>query len=494
MFMFEELLKKALGLFNFKKDANYIELYEELIKECKKVFTEKEILLIKKAYLTARDLHKGQKRNSGEPYIIHPLYVAYILLSEMNLHDANSIAAALLHDTREDCGIAYEYLVKHFNSDVAILVEGVTKMKDLDFNTKEEKEDFNNYLLLKYILQDYRVIYIKLADRLHNMRTLDYKIEAKRREKSAESLRIFAPLASHVGANIAKEELVDTSFKYLSNSNYREIKGMRKDYEIKHQEEIEAKLTELKSITVTGNKLDVRPQMMSNFSIYQGLITTRKISLLPNLISYNIMVDTLEEVELLTSYINEHYEVLKEYTADFIKEPRNNGYRAIHLSIKGRKGIPYQIKIYTKEMFLVNTYGFAALLDIYPDKTIKDIQEDLIKNNRFFKALDKNYKLYKKPFELIDKTVRGLLSEKINVYVANGALYCLPAVSVVADLADKIHSDLRKEAIGAIVNGSLCSLDTPLKDNDRVVILTKNQELNESLDGLKLVLEKKTTF
>lgn len=492
--MFEELLKKALGLFKFKKDANYSEIYDELIKECKKVFNEKEIVLIKKAYLVARDLHKGQKRNSGEPYIIHPVYVAYILLTEMNLHDANSIAAALLHDTREDCGITYEYLVKHFNNDVANLVEGVTKMKNLNFNTKEEKEEFNNYLLLKHILQDYRVIYIKLADRLHNMRTLDYKSEVKRREKSAESLRIFAPLATHVGASIAKEELVDTSFKYLNNRSYREIKGMRKDYEIKHQAEIEERLESLRHLLSEQEKpLDVRPQIMNNFAIYQGLINNKKISLLPNLIFYNIMVDTEEEIELVVKKIMGKYEVMPEFTEDFIKNPRNNGYRAIHLSIKGHKQTPYQIRIYTKEMFLVNTYGFSALLDIYPDKTIKDIQKELIRNNKFFQSLDRNYNSYKKPFKLIDETVRELLSDKINVYVANGAVYCLPAVSIVADLADKIHSDLKKEAIGALVNGELVSLDFLLKDNDRVVILTRENEINLSLESSapKLILEKK---
>ncbi len=491
--MFEELLRKALGFIKYKKNASYVEIFDELIKECKKSFTEKEIVLIKKAYLMARDLHKGQKRNSGEPYIIHPVYVAYILLYEMNLHDANSIAAAILHDTREDCGITYEYLVKHFNNDVANLVEGVTKMKDLDFSTKAEKEEFNNYLLLKHILQDYRVIYIKLADRLHNMRTLDYKSEVKRREKSAESLRIFAPLATHVGAMNARDELVDTSFKYLNNRSYRIMNGMRKDYEIKHQEDIEDKLSSFKNIlSDLGITLDVRPVILSNFAIYQGLISTQKISLLPNLVSFNIMVDGIEQIDLVVKRIKESYNVLPEYTCDFISKPRSNGYQAIHLSILGHKQVPYQVKIYTKEMFLVNTYGFAALLDIYPEKNILDIQADLIQNNSFFKTLSRNYKAYKEPFKLIDRTVRELLADKINVSVANGAMYCLPAVSVVADLADKIHSNLKKEATGALVNGELVGLDFPLKNGDNVVILTRNLELESIKDtvSLKLVLEK----
>ena len=184
--MLEDLFNRAKIHFSRKKpEAKQSDIYEVLINECQKHFSEKEVLLIKKAYLVAKDLHRGQKRNSGEPYIVHPLYVAYYLLTELQLHDASSIAASLLHDTMEDCGISEDFLEKHFNADIAKLVEGVTKMKDLDFSSKEEKEDYNNYLLLKHILQDYRIIYIKLADRLHNMRTLDYKVETKRREKSS---------------------------------------------------------------------------------------------------------------------------------------------------------------------------------------------------------------------------------------------------------------------------------------------------------------------
>ena len=481
--MLEELMNKVLKLFPIKKNAKHTNIFEELIHEAKKYFNNEEILLIKKAYLIAKDLHRGQKRNSGEPYIIHPLYVAYYLLTELELHDANSIAASLLHDTVEDCGITHEFLTKRFNQDVANLVLGVTKMKDLDFTSKEEKEEYNNYLLLKYILQDYRVIYIKLADRLHNMKTLDYKSEAKRRKKSAETLRIFVPLATHVGANIVRDELADISFKYLNNRSYREIKGMSEDYKRKHISEIEATLNQLKNLLINnGITPEIRPHMMNRFAIYQGLIDNKKISLLPNLLSYHIMVENIDELNIIAKKISEEFEIMPEYSKDFIKNPRNNGYQALHLSIKGRKGIPYQIRLFTKKMSLVNSYGFAALLDIYPNKTVNEIQRDLIKDNEFFASLDKNYKLYKKPFELINKSVRELLADKIMVYVANGALYCLPAMSTVADLADKIHSKLKEEAIGAMVNGVEVDLNFPLKDNDRIVIITKEKSLPIKLD------------
>ena len=486
--MFEELIKKALKIFPIKKqNRNHIDLYDDLINKAQKYFTEKEVLMIKKAYLIADDLHRGQKRNSGEPYIIHPLHVAYTLLEEMNLHDLNTIIAALLHDTIEDCGITEELIAKYFNQDVASLVVGVTKMKDLDFTSKEEKEDYNNYLLLKHILKDYRIIYIKLADRLHNMRTLDYKNEAKRREKSAETLRIFVPLATHVGASLIRDELVDTSFKYLSDRNYREIKGLSNDYLVKHQARIEKILNHLRDSLI---KLEIEPivraHIMNNFSIYQSLIQNKKISLLPNLIYFNILVNTKEEIDKVLAEIKKDYTILE--TKDFIKNPRANGYQALHLSIRGRKS-PFQIRIFTQEMFLVNSYGFSALLDIYPNKRIEEIQEDLIKNNPFFQSLNRNYKLYKKPFELIDTTVRGLLADKINVYVADGTVYCLPSMSTVGDLADKIHSKLRKEAIGARVNGIEVDLNFPLKDKDHVVIITKEKKTSPTL-----TLKKEETF
>ncbi len=473
------------------KDPQYIDMASLLIKESSKYFTEREVLLIKKAYLMARDLHRGQKRESGEPYINHPLYVAYILLNELNLHNASSIAAALLHDTIEDCGITEEFLITHFNHDVASLVLGVTKMKDLDFSSKEEKEDYNNYLLLKYILEDYRVIYIKLADRMHNMRTLEYKNEAKRREKSAESLRIFVPLATHVGASIARSELADISFKYLNNRSYREIAGMSKDYQIKHIMEIERNLEKLKYILASIHLTpQIRARVMSNFAIYQRLIDSKKISLLPNLISYEIMVDERGEIYQVVNSIQDEFQVIPQYTKDYVVTPKNNGYQAFHLSLRGHKGIPFQIRIFTKDMFLVNRYGFAALLDIYPNKSVREIQESLIKDNEFFQALDKNYRLYKKPLELIDRTVRELLGDKIYVYVENKERYCLPETSTVADLASKIHSELRKEAIKAIVNGNEVGLDFPLKENDHVIILTKKKMSDLSLDSKSRILKK----
>lgn len=489
----EDLLKRAWDYFTKKEEEHHTDIYTELMIDCRKNFTKEEMRLIHKAYETASRLHHNQKRNSGEPYIIHPLYVAYIALKELNLHDSNSICACLLHDTVEDCKMTYEHLIKHFNLDIADLVMGVTKITDLNFNSKEELEAYNYRLLLLAVLKSYRTILIKLADRLHNMRTLEYKEEPKRIAKSAETLRLFVPLADHVGAYIAKDELADLSLKYLNDKEYKIIKGMRKDYTIKHQREIEYELNLfcdiLKKEGIEGN---IRASLKSNFSLYQGLTGHHKISEIPNLIRYSIMVKNEEDIAKLEKAIKERFPVLDKHTKNYIKTPKPNGYQALHLSIPHYKFnqngeiepkksrltgeiIPIQIQIYTKEMFLINSYGFAALLDIFPNKTLKEIQQELLETSLFFKALQENKKI-ENPFLFLEKTVRDLLSEKIHVYVANGAVYCLPAASTVKDLAEKIHSELEKEADHALVNGEKVAMNFPLKDGDRILIVAKKRK------------------
>mgnify|MGYP005786342893 FL=1 len=494
----EDLLKRAWDYFTKKEEEHHTDIYTELMNECKKRFNKDEMRLIHKAYETAEYLHRHQKRNSGEPYIIHPLYVAYIAIKELDLQDANSVCACLLHDTVEDCKMTYEHLIKHFNLDIADLVMGVTKITDLNFNSKEELEAYNYRLLLLAVLKSYRTILIKLADRLHNMRTLEYKEEPKRIAKSAETLRLFVPLADHVGAYIARDELADLSLKYLNDKEYKIIKGMRKDYAIKHQREIEYELGLFHSLLKEGNiEGNIRVSLKSNFSLYQGLTDHHKIGEVPNLIRYSIMLKNKKDINKLKELIESHFQVLPEYTKDYIKTPKSNGYEALHLSIPhykfNREGaielkrsrltgeiIPIQIQIYTKEMFLINSYGFASLLEIYPNKTLEEIQQELLKTNPFFKALQENEEI-ENPFLFLEKTVRELLAEKIHVHVADDTVYCLPAASTVEDLAEKIHSELKNEAASAIVNGREENLDFPLKDGDHVLILTKKQKEEKSL-------------
>ena len=268
---------------------------------------------------------------------------------------------------------------------------------------------------------------------------------------------------------------------------------MKEDYLVKHLSIIEEILGYLKCLLTDREiDLDVRPHVMNNFAIYQGLIQNKKISLLPNLISFDITADTEEEIRIIEEQIKSKFNVMEEYTRDFINHPRNNGYQALHLSIRGHKGIPYQIRIFTPQMALVNNFGFAALLQLNPTKTIEEIQRELIKDNEFFQVLSKNSQRYNKPFDLIDKSVRELLSDKIKVYVANGAEYYLPSTSTVADLADKIHSKLKHEAVGALVNGVEVNLSFPLKENDQVIILTKeySSKLSVKEESKKLILEK----
>lgn len=258
----------------FKEDYGLI---KDLIIKASTHFTKEEVELIIKAYMVANDLHRGIKRASGEPYITHPARVAYILLEEMHLYDSNSICAALLHDTIEDTGITKEDLAKYFNEDIASLVASVSKIKDLNFTSKTEEEQYNTCILLRGLMNDYRVILLKLADRLHNMRTLEFKNKMKQKEKSSETLTLFVPLAERVGASLVKRELEDLSFFYLNNRKYREIKANTKNYIESHQKEIEEILFKINSILDTYNiKHSIRVMSKNPYEVFCK-IKTKKI-------------------------------------------------------------------------------------------------------------------------------------------------------------------------------------------------------------------------
>lgn len=493
--MFEELVKKTIYLLGRKNVSNSPDIYDRLIKACEKKFNHHELNLIKKAYHVAYDLHRGQKRASGEPYIIHPLHVAYIIITEFNFNDVDTIIAALLHDTIEDCGMTKEFLSSMFNDNIATIVESVSKLKKVDLS-KEEEDAYNNYLLLQSILKDYRSIIVKLADRLHNMRTLEYKQDGKRIHKSAETLSFYVPLASHIGAGLIREELTDLCFKYLNADSYREINSMRFDYTIKHQEDIEYEISLLRSIL---GPVNIRPHIKSNFYIYQHL-KGKKISEIPNLITYDIMVETSAECYKIMAQLKDSFLTMPEFQKDYIYNPQNNGYQAIHLSIPGHKVInnpytgqkvvyhhsrinaeelvPVQIKIFTPTMFLINSYGLAAYKEVYKDKGMEQIQEELLARNHFFKEVRANRGI-KNPYEFISKTVQEFLNDKIKVYSATFEEYYLPETATVRYFASRIHSDILNNATGALVNGQQVNLDFPLKDGDQIEILVRQRKEEE---------------
>lgn len=492
-----------------------IHLDDELLAKARLHFTEEEVSCIHRAFLYANDLHRGQLRASGEPYIIHPVAVAYILLVESHLYDVNSICAALLHDTIEDTGITEEELAQIFNPDIAYLVASVSKIKDLNFTSQTEEEQYNTYLLIRGLMQDYRVISIKLADRIHNMRTLMYKgdkreinkykhatsmdelkikVNAKQKEKSSETLSLFVPIADRIGAYAARVELENIAFFYLNNHKYREINGNINNYLEAHQPEIEQAMDTIsKVLSQHGIKHYIKAQEKKPFEVFCLLKPKQKLSSIPDLVSYEIVVPDKKDCYLAACYLEEAIHPIEAGIKNYIAVPKSNGYRAYH-TIVVQNDFPIELKICSQKMSLINNYGFAALKEVYPEKTIAEIRDELNQMNQFQKdiqsidSLCTNYKDFTKQFS------DEILATQIEVYSKDGECYSLPKGATVLDFAFKIHSEIGNQAIGAVINGKEVPISQTLKNGDSVqVILDVNQSYqNENtLEFVTTALAKK---
>lgn len=463
-------------------------LYSEFLREVNKHFTPQEVVLIKKAYMAAEDLHRGQLRKSGEPYIIHPVYVAYILLTEAHFYEVNTIVAALLHDTIEDSGVNKEFLEKMFNTDVANLVQGVTNIEDVKFDFKKAQDQYDIKRILNCILKDFRVALIKLCDRLHNMRTLDYMKPEKQRYKSAETLSIYCPIALHLGYNVIKDELIDLSFKHLSKSigdktdrsNYDIIAEKRKQFIAERQEIIEDCEYFIKEV-LASHKLNVliRAHVKSTFTIYQSLANYRDISDIPNVLSFQIETDSQEDCYKVADILKEAYLELPEYAKDYIASPDPNGYEALHFSVIGKDDMPLRFRVFSKAMANVNRYGVSALME-NPTNSIDVIQARLQENNAFIRALKENYQFSEKPFLYIQKVIRNIITTKIIVFDTMGVAYELPNMSTAYDFACSLKSGLDEKAIGARVNSVEVPLEFLIRGGDVIEILTERLDSNFS--------------
>ncbi len=471
-----------------------------LIDEARKVFSKEEMALIVKAHQYAKLKHEGVYRESGEEYITHPEAVAYILFGEMHLHDANSIAAAFLHDVIEDTKTTKEEIAKYFNQDVAYLVDGVTKIKDINFTTKNELEQYNTCLLLRKSMEDYRIILIKLADRLHNMRTLEgKKSEAKRQAKSIETLQVFVPLANRTGAYLVKRNLEDLAFKFLNPSDYESCKAMVNDYTIRYQSEIEEIADNVSTfLESNGISNDIRIRFKNLYSLFREMKQNQKMATIHDLIGYEVSVAEAKDCYLTLGHIHECYQNISSYFKDYLYTPKPNGYRCMHTTVCGYKtGFKehyIQFRISTKKMALLNKYGFAVLKDLFPNKSIKEIQADLAKSDALITALEEIESLYQKDNDQFIKQIYDeVLAEQLNVYSKDGNIYTLPKKATILDFAYKIHTEVGNKAVGAIVNGIEVPLTYGLKNEDRIeVIIDEDKKYQDDyLDYVVTALAKK---
>ena len=436
-----------------------------------RLYDESGIELIKKAYYYAENLHKGQFRQSGEPYISHPLNVSYIL-SEMHA-DTDTICAGLLHDTLEDTEITKEAIAEDFNKEVANLVDGVTKISKLNFSTKNDQNMANTRKIITGITTDARIIIIKLADRLHNMRTLQFKSEFKQKENSMETMDIFVPLAYYIGAYRIKSELEDLSLQYLYPDKYKKIENIKLKIEDDSKNCLQEMLSVINNILSDNNiSNEIKVRTKNIYGIYKRLNEGHKISDIHDLLALKIMVDDIATCYQTLGLIHQVYHPINDKFKDYICNPKTNMYRSLHTTVFGPEDRLVQTQIRTFDMDKVASFGLSAYWEIEKGNVRDVMQEDLKNKYQFFKSLVEINKVFADNQEFVWQVKSELFADKIYVYTTKGDIMELPKGSTAIDFAYKIHSDIGNTMVSAVVNDKIVDPYYVLHNKDRVRIIT----------------------
>lgn len=436
-----------------------------------KKYDKEDISEIKKAYEFAKLLHEGQYRQSGEAYITHPLNVAYIL-AEMNA-DKDTICAGLLHDTVEDTKIINEDIATLFNPSVAKLVEGVTKISKLNFSSKHAQNMANTRKIITGITEDVRIIIIKLADRLHNMRTLQFKSEFKQKENAMETMDIFVPLAYYIGAYRMKSELEDISLQYLYPDKYKTIQ----DIQLKIKDDSKQCLEEM-LYTIDGILTDkdiphhIKMRTKNIYGIYKKLESGYKLSDIHDLLALKVMVDDIANCYQTLGLVHSKYHPLNDKFKDYIFNPKTNMYRSIHTTVFGENDRLVQTQIRTFDMDQIASFGLSSYWNINKGNAREVMQEDLKNKYQFFKSLVEINHVFADNQEFVRQVKSELFADKIYVYTTKGDIIELPKGATAIDFAYKIHSDIGNTMVGAIVNDKPVDVDYVLQNKDRVRIIT----------------------
>ena len=436
-----------------------------------KQYNYEELAVVKKAYEYAKDLHQGQKRQSGEDYITHPLNVAYIL-AEMKA-DKDTICAALLHDVLEDTKTTKEEIAENFNVTIANLVDGVTKISKMNFSSKEAQNYANTRKIITGITEDVRIIIIKLADRLHNMRTLDFKVEFKQKENSLETMEIFVPLAYYIGAYRIKSELEDLSLRYLKPDMYKRIEEQQAKIKLDTSGCLEEMLTKIKDILSSHNiPNEIKVRIKNIYGIYKRLNDGQRLADIHDLLSLKIMVDSISNCYLTLGMIHKEYPPINNKFKDYICNPKTNMYQSLHTTVFGPEDRLVQTQIRTFDMDKVASFGLTTYWDINKGQAREAMQQDLKEKYQFFKSLTEINAMFGDNQEFINQVKNELFTDKVYVYTTKGDIIELPKGSTPIDFAYKIHSDVGNTMVAAVVNDEYVPLEYKLKNKDRVKIVT----------------------
>lgn len=453
-----------------RKDKPNITFDELFDKVSTYITNEQDRELITKAYLFASEKHFGHKRHTGEDYIVHPLNVAYIL-SDVNA-DYQTICAALLHDTIEDSGVTKEELSKEFGSEIANLVDGVTKINRLNFTGDNEAILANHRKILVGLTEDVRVIIIKLADRLHNMRTLWILSEKSQKENAKETLEILVPIAHRLGMNKIKGELEDLSLRYSKPDVYFSIVEKLNQSKVERNTNVELmKESLINLLNSHGIKHKIKGRAKSIYSIYKKLDTGRRFSDIYDLLALRIFVDTEQDCYQTLGLIHSKYRPIPKRFKDYIAMPKENGYQSLHTTVFGENGQLYEIQIRTYDMDTIAEHGIASHWS-YKEKGKTIMQSAMEEKLQFFRSIMELSREEESDEGFINSVKEDVLKNIIYVFTPKGDVIELPLGATPIDFAYRVHSKVGDSMVGAIVNGNIVPLDYKLQDNDIVKINT----------------------
>ncbi|MDY6011575.1 bifunctional (p)ppGpp synthetase/guanosine-3',5'-bis(diphosphate) 3'-pyrophosphohydrolase [Clostridium sp.] len=459
-------------------------MIDKLIKIINENCNNVNIETIKKAYNLAKEAHKNQSRESGEPYIIHPIDVACIL-AELGM-DTSTIAAGLLHDVIEDTDYTYEDLAKEFNEEIANLVEGVTKLGKIQYKTKEEQQADNVRKMLLAMAKDIRVIIIKLADRLHNMRTLKFMKKEKQKQKAKETLDIYAPLAHRLGMSKIKWELEDLSFRYLHEEEYYDLVHKIAEKRIEREKYIDSVIKDLhQKLEDSGIDADIEGRPKHFYSIYRKMVNKHKsIEQIFDLTAIRILVDSVKDCYGVLGIVHTIYKPIPGRFKDYIAMPKPNMYQSLHTTVIGPQGKTFEIQIRTFEMHKTAEYGIAAhwkYKEGNADDSV-DFETKLV----WLRDMLEWQRETSDAEEFIEGFKIDLFSDEVFVFTPKGVVINLSSGSTPIDFAYRIHTDVGNKCVGAKVNGKIVPLDYKLKTGEIVEIITSKAAKGPNMDWLNI--------
>lgn len=458
----------------------------EILNELKNYnVSEEKLGEVKKSFDLANDIHKNQFRQSGEPYIIHPLTVAKILVEEMEIYDPDTISAALLHDVIEDSEgkIKKEDLKEIINPTVAELVDGVSKMRRIDFITKKDQNLANFRKIINGIIKDIRIILIKLADRLHNMRTLEFKSKVKQVENAEETMHLYVPLSLTIGSYRIKSELEDLSLKYLEPDAYlriKEEKSIIAEAKESYLQEMREKISSILKTNNIPNEILLRTKNIC--TTYKILNKGYKIENIYDLCYLKILVDEVNECFQVLGIVHENYHPLNGRFKDYIYNPRTNLYQSLHTTVTTNNNDLTKVKIRTFDMDKVSAFGIPAFWNIKNQKTKEETQEIVRNKFQFVKKLIEIDQNFKDNEAFVDLIKSELLTEHVYVYNNDGEILELPYGSTGIDYICHICPEMLDKMTAILINGKEVPFNYMLRNNDRISISTKGKINNQNLE------------